>query len=73
MVVPIPGSEQVRNLRIDAALVGLFELLRHSRSLRELKRIAGGEAGEALFAELIDLTVLVPAELRPLRRARPRR
>lgn len=59
LVVPITGSDRVRDLRLHPDLAALLELFARPRSLRELARHV--PRSDAVLRDLVGLELLVPA------------
>ncbi len=70
LVVPVAGSDQVRNLRLDPRALELLELFRRPRSLRELRRAGGGVDASALIDDLIRLEIVTAVVAAPRRSGR---
>lgn len=60
LVVPITGTDEVRNLPLDPDLAGLIEIFAQPRSLREVSRAMGRNRTNPLLKELRRLEVLAP-------------
>jgi hypothetical protein len=60
LVVPVKGSDEVRNIPLEPDLAGLIEIFTQPRSLREVSRAMGRSRANPLLKELQRLEVLAP-------------
>jgi radical SAM superfamily enzyme YgiQ (UPF0313 family) len=59
LVVPIRGSDEVRNVRLDSGVAPLLEIFRKPRSLREFRRAIRARRTPAVVRGLIDIEALI--------------
>jgi hypothetical protein len=60
LVVPIPGTDEVRNVQLDPNLAEFIEIFAQPRSLRQVTRSMGRARATPLLAELRRLEILAP-------------